>query len=148
MRTMEIIPLDLFVPTASNSPWLGEADCEAWRDSKTGYQCCISRGWSGALCGYVRVPMGHPAYRKKASHAVNRLQAHGGITFTGRPYSLTYRRTGWWVGFDCAHGDDYLPRRPELTGRVVGEYRDASYVRAQCSHLAEQLASHVKRGGA
>lgn len=44
----------------------------------------------------------------------------------------------WWVGFDCAHGFDYVPGISQQ-----GEdrpYRDESYVRAEIKDLAREAA--------
>lgn len=43
-------------------PWQHEPDKVQWVDPTTGYACLIVRGPVGALCGYVGVPKGHPAY--------------------------------------------------------------------------------------
>lgn len=45
-----------------DGPWLNEPDKRQWQDEATGLSCLIVRGPVGALCGYVGVPEGHPAY--------------------------------------------------------------------------------------
>lgn len=42
--------------------WQKEPDKVQWQDEETGLPCLIVRGPTGALCGYVGVPQGHPAY--------------------------------------------------------------------------------------
>lgn len=43
-------------------PWQSEPDKRQWQDEATGLPCLIVRGPVGALCGYVGVPLEHPAY--------------------------------------------------------------------------------------
>jgi hypothetical protein len=43
-------------------PWDNEPDELWWADEKTGYECHLCRNHSGALCGYVRLPEGHPLH--------------------------------------------------------------------------------------
>lgn len=45
-----------------DGPWQSEPDKRQWQDDATGLPCLIVRGPVGALCGYVGVPEGHPAY--------------------------------------------------------------------------------------
>jgi hypothetical protein len=59
----------------------------------------------------------------------------------------------WWLGFDCAHYRDYLPKYDHERGRSPfgedSEYRDIAYVKSEIRELAEQLAfvaRHHARG--
>jgi len=70
------------------------------------------------------------------------FDVHGGITYSENHKPKDGQTNLWWFGFDCAHSGDYTPgggiyfeQRPYET------YRDIEYVRAQCEHLAEQLAA-------
>lgn len=46
-----------------DAPWKNEPDELHWADEKTGLQCSILRiPHSGHLCGYVKVPVGHPLH--------------------------------------------------------------------------------------
>jgi hypothetical protein len=42
--------------------WLNEPDKVTWIDPKTDYPCIVLRGAAGSFCGYVGVPIYHPAY--------------------------------------------------------------------------------------
>jgi hypothetical protein len=42
--------------------WDNEPDELDWTDERTGYQCRIVRNRMGNLCGYVRLPDGHPLH--------------------------------------------------------------------------------------
>lgn len=51
-------------------PWVTEPDWALWTDEATGLRCMIRRayrpvhdGGTGALCGYVEVPVGHPWHK-------------------------------------------------------------------------------------
>lgn len=141
----------------SRGEWDDEPDKIQFRDEATGFPCLIVRGPSGALCGYVGVPEGHPYYRQDYDSCD--VAAHGGLTFSshcshgaedrgichlpepGEPDNV------WWLGFDCAHSGDYCPAHSRyrngdgLFDRHEWEtYRDVSYVRVEVAGLAAQLA--------
>lgn len=93
--------------TWKEGPWTTEPDKMQWQDEETGLPCLIVRNRSGALCGYVGVPKGHPfhavdyhncskeecgevdedgikSYHSYCDHSPSHvLDAHGGITFSG-----------------------------------------------------------------
>lgn len=134
-------------------PWDDEGDREEWRDPATGLPCLAKRNHLGNWCGYVAVPPGHPW------HGVNRdeldVSIHGGLTYAdrcnveagichvpapGEPDDV------YWLGFDCAHMLDVVPRMmaedmvdlpPDLFDSC--SYKDIGYVRAECADLAVQI---------
>jgi len=137
-------------------PWRDEPNRVAWRDAATGLQCLILRGPLGALNGYVRVPRDHPLHGKRCGQRrVERgLVVHGGLTFSGCLRTRSMKR-GHWFGFDCAHWRDLVPGLIELRAGLPEElaemlaqnqgaplevYRPVSYVRDECTALAQQLA--------
>jgi len=75
-----------------------------------GYKCEGRRNAMGSWCGYVGIPTDDPFYK---NHIIDKsyddvpLNAHGGITYE----SLYEEDKVYWVGFDCAHYNDYLPSR-------------------------------------
>ena len=112
----------------------------------------------GHLCGYVRIPRGHPLYRIITSkvwthkwpsnkyvaqrrgynhYLIEQLEVHGGITFAGK-----LRNTrGIWIGFDCAHLGDLVPAMSHLS-ISIGEpctYKDEAFVTAELAKLIDQL---------
>lgn len=128
-------------------PWVDEPDHVEWRHA--GFVCMIHRNEMGVLCGYVGVPEGHP-WHGQGYDRVD-AQVHGGLTYAdhcaghichvpeeGEPDSV------WWLGFDCAHAGDLLPRATRLfAGRdhFNGDtYKDVVYVKAEVQELAEQAA--------
>jgi hypothetical protein len=137
--------------------WDNEPDRLEWRSEMHGLSCLISRNGLGAWCGYVAVPPGHPwhelDYNTEVFHGV---EVHGGLTYSdhcsghichvpapGEPDDV------WWLGFDCAHGCDYVPGMYAAGGirarmgdifLMSGEkYRNIQYVREQCEDLARQV---------
>lgn len=149
--------------------WLTEPDEKAWVDPTTGFACLALRGPHGGWCGYVAVPLEHPAHglnyytssydiedyealtpaKVAIQRQVNEITAHGGLTYAGgrRPMPNDGPDASWWFGFDCAHAGDFSPKfdRPETLGRATGwggsnTYRTLPYVEEQITGLAAQLA--------
>jgi hypothetical protein len=103
--------------------WQDEPDKIQWKDEDTGLPCLVKRtAHSGAWCGYVGVPPGHPYFEVGYSDVPYELvEPHGGLTYSdhcaegpeessichvpdpGEPDNV------WWLGFDCAHSHDYAP---------------------------------------
>lgn len=137
-----------------DGPWQQEPDRVEFRHA--GLPCLLKRSdMSGAWCGYVAVPPGHPAHGVKYDNV--EVDVHGGLTYgracegsichdvpqPGEPDAV------WWLGFDCNHAYDYAPAMemrfsPGLRSSpgVMGcEYRPQGYAEAQTKRLAEQLAA-------
>lgn len=130
-------------------PWHAEPDRIEWRTA-TGLTALMLRAWTGAWCGYVAVPPGHPAHGLREADAYDLLPGgvHGALTYaaacdelvghvpaTGEPGDV------WWLGFDTGHWGDLLPDLARHVGCPPGQYRDVAYVRAEVESLAEQLAA-------
>lgn len=113
-------------------PWSDEPDKIQWADEDTGLPCLIVRNRAGALCGYVGIPESHPWFGMDYD-AIN-PDVHGGLTYSGFGSEL------WWLGFDCAHLWDVMPRMQYLT-QDEGVYRDMAFVKGECHHLALQIAA-------
>lgn len=151
----------------TRGPWDREPDKVQMRDEETGLPCLIVRGPSGALCGYVGVPMGHPWFGKDYDSCGLTgdkpegyepdwyIEVHGGLTYAdacqhsadghgichtpepGEPDNI------WWLGFDCAHLCDMSGMAWGRAERFnsTGIYRDLDYVKAECANLARQAAA-------
>lgn len=124
-------------------PWDQEPDLVEFRHA--GLPCVLRRSRSGAWCGYVGVPPGHPEHGKDYN-AVN-VEVHGGLTY-GRACDPDVAchvpgpgESGdfFWFGFDCNHGFDVTPMVAFMFTLRAAAYRDLGYVRAQTERLAEQL---------
>lgn len=96
-------------------------------------------------------------YLAKNPDRMSNVEVHGGLTFAGTCHDTGNHAIGichvdpsgetvWWLGFDCAHYMDRMPRI-EATARMAGyggpvadgEYRNFAYVTAQVQSLARQL---------
>jgi hypothetical protein len=98
-----------------------------------GLDCAVARGMS--LCGYVRVPEGHPAERKHYDDV--EVDVHGGLTFRCKA-----KEGGSWFGFDTGHAGDWIGLSGvEMPGRIWTE----GDVAAETERLAEQLAKRISR---
>lgn len=157
MRTMEWRTVDK--SNWGRGEWDHEPDKKQWTDEKTGLPCLIVRGPSGALCGYVGVSKGHPAFG--VDYDSVRIgeecpDVHGGLTFsahctpTDDPAKHICHMPDegeddnvWWLGFDCAHSGDIMPTHDRAYRYLSWEatYKSIAYVEGHCRALAEQLKS-------
>lgn len=170
LRTIERCPVPKGYPEREEwapGPWQDEPDLVEWRDATTGYPCLVVRAMhTGALCGYVGLPPGHPLHGKTYNAPeCEALEAHGGLTFAdachegglichvpqpGEPDDV------WWLGFDCAHAYDLTPAIDAVTKRAQGQsisdtlnaiepmwmrttYKPLAFVQAEVTGLAAQL---------
>jgi hypothetical protein len=139
-----------------DGPWSDELDRYDFR-TRAGYPGLIVRNDLGNLCGYVGLPPNHPAYGSGYDDVD--VDVHGGLTYAeaccGHICHVPMAGESddvWWLGFDCAHGGDYLPMRKALAARFPYEiferfddvYRDVAYVRAEVERLANQLVTMAK----
>lgn len=87
---------------------------------------------AGYLCGYIKIPATHFFYGKSYTDIDEtydyEIPSHGGLTFSGELNG----RDGYWIGFDCAHSGDLIPRLSdddlELFIMYGDVYRDLNYV--------------------
>jgi hypothetical protein len=138
-------------------PWDSETDKLQWTDEATGIVCLAKRHpRSGHWCGYVGVEPGHP-WHEKGYEDID-CSVHYGLTYAdacqegdpnqtichipepGKPEHL------WWLGFDCAHCDDYSPqdaawardRGYPFTLLPDSSYKTLDWVREETARLARQ----------
>lgn len=162
MQTLQYITVDK--TEWGGGEWAYEPDKLQWRDEATGLPCLINRGPSGALCGYVGVSPGHPAFG--ADYNDVDVRVHGGLTFAGPCHPGVNESSGichvpeagesdhvYWLGFDCCHAWDVSPaykrfyedfdkEHPEYAGlrRMDETYRTVDYVKEEVRGLAAQLS--------
>lgn len=115
-----------------DGPWQSEPDLVEFEHA--GFKCFLKRTMHlGAWCGYVAVPPGHPWEGQRYDDV--EADVHGGLTFSAAQEGL------WWLGFDCAHLNDFMPAVAALLGRdarAYEHYRTIDYARAETMRLAEQ----------
>lgn len=144
-------------------PWLEEPNHVEFRYK--GFPCIIHRvsfdetkPQEGHLCGYVGIPSTHPYYGKQSDQMS--LSVHGGITYTEKCNGAICHKPShgetddlWWLGFDCGHCYDLVPRHYEI--RQLGgplcdifrethdldyeTYRTIEYVENEIKELVDQL---------
>jgi hypothetical protein len=152
-----------------DGPWLNEPDRLEWRSK--GYPCLIVRAQvTGALCGYVAVPPGHPWHGKGYDDVNHVVRVHGGLTYAdsceGNPKICHVPEAGepdnvWWLGFDCSHHMDcspamratirecyenFMPSYAEIAGisrDVVEEYRREHEVYRDIEYVKAEVESLV-----
>lgn len=136
----------------NDGEWINEPDKAQWIDEKTGLDCLVVRGGSGALCGYVGLPESHKLFGTDYWDIKEDIDVHGGLTFAdvcgpSEDPSRGICHTGgvankkvWWLGFDCAHSGDICPK---LERNYCGYdmYRRFGYVKNEVEYLASQLKS-------
>ena len=148
--------LNFMVPRSEwgDGPWQQEPDRVDFIHA--GFSCLLLRSRSGAWCGYVGVPSGHPSYGK--AYADVPVGVHGGLTFSG-PCQGDICHTPqpgmpddvYWLGFDCSHAGDLDPAMHAYEKRYMPEimplppgfeeiYRNLEWVRNEVESLAVQLA--------
>lgn len=137
--------------------WDKDPDKAHWVDEKTGLDCLIVRGPSGALCGYVGVPEDHQFYGVDYDRVYDTkdIDVHGGLTFSDscqeskdESKHICHSKNGcanekvWWLGFDCAHSGDTCPAYETIW--VDDFYKSFSYVKREVTYLAQQLVGTMK----
>lgn len=112
------------------------------------YPYVIIRQEQGHLCGYVGVPPGHEAHGKSyMDDDTAYITCHGGLTFSSFALAAWYPKgipdklkDYWFLGFDCAHYNDIVPRLDNILLPSYGaEYRTVEFVREEIQFLASQL---------
>jgi hypothetical protein len=117
-----------------------------YRSYHLGYKIAIVRGPLGCLCGYVKIPQGHPFYRKNYwDKIMPHIRVHGSITYgsIGCPTGKGYAMRGFWIGFDCGHYRDYVPAydlySSSKTLNQGNIYRDFEYVLNEVHSMVKQV---------
>lgn len=149
-----------------DGPWVYEPDVLNWVDEATGLRCAVRRSnVTGALCGYVELPMGHrwtgKSY-KELMDSIDFSEVHCGVSWSKPNLPVTEPEGTWWVGFDCFHHGDLCPQftvKPstddELDRRTMIETRDTleEHARYEAGEKAlkpiyrdiEYVCGHVQR---
>lgn len=118
-------------------PWDSEPDKVQWEDPATKLPCLAVRNRTGAWCGYVGLPVGHP-WRELNYDAIP-ANVHGGLTFGPTPCSDDKEGICHtvddpaeddvrWIGFDCLHFGDTAPgmmaNDRRLNKKLIAEGRE------------------------
>lgn len=165
METKTYTTIDRAALGWPSGEWDSEPDKMQWPDETTGLPClAVRHPRSGHWCGYVGVAEGHPMFQKGYDDC--EPEAYWGLTFADMCRPGETETTGichvpaagepehvWWLGFDCAHCDDFSPRDAARFndgypfGQIEGtSYKTLGFVRNQCARLAAQLADMPRSG--
>lgn len=138
-----------------SGPWTGEPNRVEFKHA--GFDCLLSRNpWSGAWCGYVGVPPGHPSY--EISYDLIMVDVHGGLTYGSKCSGNICHKTQlesdslYWLGFDCMHWGDMYPKQLAyrtlsgwpMAGGKHKKYADVKWVEQETRSLAGQLAAKIR----
>jgi hypothetical protein len=118
-----------------------------------GYRWVVSHNGRGFRQGYIRLPQGHPWFRKDPYEI--EADVHGGLNWSGLSLAGNY-----WLGFDAEHAfDRYDPALPMPDFiRQVNEalvairvrrdlpyiMRSQEYMEGQCRALCDQAAGAME----
>lgn len=127
--------------------WENEADLVMWLFFDI--PCKMRRTeLTGAWCGYVALPKNHPWNDLDLYDVPS--DVHGGITFgperiKGGTFPADF--TGeplLWVGFDCAHAYDYLPKYSKYASMLLlaKRYWTQDEVIRETNKLAREVLSY------
>lgn len=90
-------------------------------------------------CGYVSVPKNHPFYGMSYLEIEDKIEVHGGLTFSGKLHGFD----GFWFGWDYAHAGDYtyMPIYVSITDKrwTTQEVVD------ECLRVIEQFRSFEEK---
>jgi len=130
------------IVTKTDYPWEYEPDLYEW--THKGIECVARRNMThGAWCGYVDVPREvWSIFKADDDHSLDdRIDVHGGVTYSENSLD----KDAFRIGFDCAHGEDYLPKISNLTRDIMYHkderptYRDLPFVIAECESMVDQI---------
>lgn len=107
--------------------WLNEPDLKEF--NYRGFNCIIKRIYDfGHLCGYVEIPITHPAYGR---NDYEDIACYEGITYVKTKDNITT------IGFDCAHFMDYVPYR--TVHEPCQTYKNMEFVENEIKNIVDQL---------
>jgi len=115
-------------------PWQNEPDELRFEDEVTGLDIYIKRhSYFGNLLGYVEIPEAYFLYKKEYDDTDFPLfKVHWGITFSNFMEDGKY-----YIGFDAAHYDDYMPGIDNFPS--ITKYKDINFMKKECLSLALQI---------
>ena len=103
----------------------------------------------GYRCGYVCIPVGHPWHGRRTEDID--ASVHGGLTFAKPVEKHKHLETGYWIGFDCAHGGDN-PDPKHMTPEIeFGHEMAKQFVKEVLNKvnkgMGDRFQQHIDKGG-
>lgn len=108
------------------------------------YEYLVLQMPMGHLCGYVKVPKGHPCYGK--DYDLVDVDCHGGVTYArmhgnGKQQGQLdkYFSKGFWIGFDYAHAGDWSFYLRDEFNDKHNKLTQPFEVEEECKRVIDQL---------
>lgn len=132
--------------------WMSEPDLCQWTSS--GFECLVMRDMKlGIWRGFVGTTRAHKIFNKSLLDIINEpwgldLEVYGGVSVAGKlpPRYKELNQDRWWIGFECAQGEDLFPLvKLDLNDPIQAaifcsqSYKDIHFARRETNHLAQQL---------
>lgn len=131
------------IVSKTDHPWEYEPDLYEW--THRGVECVARRNLThGAWCGYVDIPramwmkFNRNRFDTMTESIEQLITVHGGVTYSENNLD----KDAFRVGFDCAHGGDFLPKINVTMNYGVESsltYRDLAFVIAECESMVDQI---------
>lgn len=93
-----------------------DGDLSEKRFEFNGFECLALRHPAmGHWCGYIALPVDHPLYGAHY-YECSDIEVHGGLSYSEDHAPRHPFDAKWWLGFDTAHCNDYMPGSRSLAG--------------------------------
>jgi hypothetical protein len=92
---------------------------------------------------YIRIPEGHPYYKKDYRRIEDRGIVHWGFTFSGKNlHRENGLPDGWYLGWDYAHLGDYTDYRDGYT--LDGRRWTVEAIATECKQIIDEIIKEAK----
>lgn len=103
-------------------------------------------------CAYVGITEDfNGMYNVKEDMLRDMLDVHGGVTYAGKCNGVLSEAPEennlFWIGFDTAHSNDYIPGLDIDIQHSSATYKDYEYVLDEARYLADQVLKYKRRNG-
>lgn len=91
---------------------------------------------------YIKIPEGHPFYKKDHLDIDNKCLVHGGFTFSGEDLDKRFRLPeGWYLGWDYAHCTDFI----NLSGHFMDGHKwKVEDIEKDCKEIIDGIIREAK----
>lgn len=91
---------------------------------------------------YIKIPEGHPFYKKDYTSIDDKCIVYGGFTFSGEDLDKRYGLPeGWYLGWDYAHSTDFI----NLPGFCIGGFKCAiKNIETVCKKVIDNIIKEAE----
>lgn len=91
---------------------------------------------------YIKIPEGHPFYKKDYTNIDDKCIVYGGFTFSGEDLDKRYGLPeGWYLGWDYAHSTDFI----NLPGYFIGGFKCAiKNIETVCKKVIDNIIKEAE----